>query len=186
MSRILSLWPWGLGLLAIVALVGVVLSPVAALKLAREVGQFILERGRAVVKRLREVRDWWRVAAMVLGVLCLALAFDSHNSRRTVVLVQEQCQTRIVTVEREAEQAVTAAATTRRSLQQCKARLTEEVGKAVRAQELEREATAAAAAVAAQAERDREAWQRTYRNRPPTCRAALEAMEAACPTLSDY
>lgn len=135
---------------------------------------------------LRQPRDWWRVVSVVLAVVCVGFAFSATDAKRQVVLVTQQCETRVLTIEREAEQAVTAATSTRRSLQQCQTRLTEEVGKAARAQELEREATAAAAATAAQAERDREAWQRTYRNRPATCQAALEAVEAQCSTLSDY
>lgn len=135
---------------------------------------------------LRKPRDWWRLVSACLGLVCVGFAFAVTDAKREILLVREQCETRIITVEREAQQAVTAATTTRRSLQQCQTRLTEEVGKAVRAAQLERDATAAAAAVAAQAERDREAWQQTYRNRPATCQAALEAVEAACPTLSDY
>jgi len=135
---------------------------------------------------LRQPRDWWRVVSVCLAVVCIGFAFSASDAKRQVVLVTEQCQTRVLTIEREADQAVTAATTTRRSLQQCQTRLTEEVGKATRARELEREATAAAAATAAQAERDRATWQQTYRARPATCQAALTAMEAACPTLSEY
>lgn len=135
---------------------------------------------------LRQPRDWWRAVSVCLALVCLGFAFAVTDAKREILLVREQCETRIITVERAAEQATVAASTTRRSLQQCQTRLADEVGKAVRAQQLEREATAAAAATAAQAERDLEAWRRTYRNRPATCQAALEAVEAACPTLSDY
>lgn len=185
-GKLLSLWPWGLGLLGVAILVGAILSPVAALKLAKEVGGFVLDRARAGIKRLRQVKDWWRVSAIVMALVCVAFAFAITDAKREIVLVREQCETRIVTVERQAEQAVTAANTSRAGLQQCKARLQEEVGRAARAAELERVAVAAAAAAAAQAKRDREEWQQTYRTRPANCQAALEAVEASCPTLSDY
>lgn len=135
---------------------------------------------------LRRPRDWWRFTAVCLALVCVGFSFAFTDAKREIVLVREQCNTRVVTIEREAEQAVTAAATTRQSLLHCRTRLEEEVGKAARARELEREATEAAAATAAQAKRDREAWQRTYRERPVTCQTALEAMEAACPSLEEY
>lgn len=184
--KILELWPWGLGLLGIAAVVGIVLSPVAALKLAKEIGTFLLERARAIVRRLREVEDWWRVTAVALGMLCLGFAFAFVDAEREVVLVQEQCQTRVLTIEHQVQAAVASASSTRRALQQCTTNLSTEVGKAARAEQLEREATAKAEATANRARLEREEWERTYSQKPATCQAALEAMEAACPTLSDY
>lgn len=182
----LALWPWGLGLLSMLLAVGVALSPVRALQLAREIGAFALDKARDGIKRLREVRNWWRVASLCLAMVCVGFAFAIADAKREVLLVREQCETRIVTVERQAERAVTSARSARAGLQQCKARLEEEVGRAARAAELEREATEAAARAAARAAAEREEWMRTYRDRPAGCRAALEALEAACPTIADY
>lgn len=39
---------------------------------------------------------------------------------------------------------------------------------------------------AAAAEKSAEAFNREFDNKPPSCAAALEMMEAACPTLTDY
>lgn len=157
-----------------------------ALKLARDAWELAGRALGAAGEWLRRPRDWWRVVAFVLALVCVGFAFAVADTKREILLVREQCQTRIITVERQAEKAVAAANTSRAGLQQCKARLEEEVGRAARAAELEREATEAAARVAAQAARDREDWQRTYSERPASCRAALERLEVECPTITDY
>lgn len=184
--NLLALWPWGLGLLGVLLAVGVALSPVRALQLARELGAFALDKARDGIKRLREVRNWWRVASLCLAMVCVGFAFAIADAKRQIVVVRSECQTRVVEVERQAELAIRSATSNRAALQQCKQRLEDEVGKAVEAQRMAREAKAAADATAARAEADRAAWERTYRAKPASCEAALAAMEAACPTLADF
>src|SRR5690606_12023113 len=110
-----------------------------ALKLARGAWELAGRALGAAGEWLRRPRDWWRVVAFGLALVGGGFAFAVADTKRDILLVREQCQTRIITVERQAEKAVAAANTSRAGLQQCKARLEEEVGRAARAAELERE-----------------------------------------------
>lgn len=190
MDAVLSLlkwWPWGLGALLVLAGVGAALNPVAALKLARELGGFVLEKGRAAIAWLRKPgRNWWRIGCMLLGFAFMLASFAAWDQRREVLVVTERCQAQLIEVRAEADTANAVATDNRRAVETCRTRLVEEVGRAADVARLAQEAVAKARADAKAARQSMTEWERNYSRRPPTCEAALRALEDACPTITDY
>lgn len=135
---------------------------------------------------LRKPRDWWRFTAIVAGVVCLAQAMAIMDAKREVVVVREQCAADLRVASAEAKAATALADTNAQAVRTCRTLLAQEVGNRQRVEQLARAASDAAAAANAAAQASREDWERTYQAKPPTCAAALEAMESACPTLRDY
>lgn len=129
---------------------------------------------------------WWRAAAAVLGVVCLGFAFVAMDAKREVLVVTERCNAQVATIESRARSATEAADTNRRALNTCRIQLEAEVGKRQQVERLAQAAVAAAEAQEAQAQAELTEWQRSYRRRPATCEAALQALETQCSTITDY
>jgi len=99
MTFLMAHWHWIAGGLGLLVLVGVVLSPVAALKLAKSIGESVLDAVRYAIEWSRKPHDWWRITCLWLAVAFTAAAFVAWDARQTIVVVQQECNTRVAEVQ---------------------------------------------------------------------------------------
>jgi hypothetical protein len=124
-------------------------------------------------------RNWWAVGCCICGAGFLFAASIAQDARREIVVVTQGCDLRVATETQKLERSDGA-------LTACLANAAIERAKQ---EDVNRQAAAAVEAVREAAVQDRAEfaqWMKTYRAKPATCTAALEAMEAACAGLSDY
>lgn len=151
MKFLVEHWPWFAGGFGLLVLVGVVLSPLAALKLARSLGGFVLDKLRAGIEWLRRPHHWWRIGTMTLALCFTAAAFVAWDARQTIVIVRQQCDVRVA----EAQQACTVVkANTRQIVKRVNEETAKVVARAKRDAENDRLAKAAAQAEASRLKRE--------------------------------
>lgn len=180
-------WLLGGGVVALLAAFAV-LNPLAAARLASSVSGFVLDKLRGLIQWARAAtpEQWWRAGCFAAGTAFLVASFVAWDARQTIVIVRQECAAKL-----EAERSVSAglsgiAENNRQAVQTCKATLTAEVGKRQEVERLGQAAVASAQQSEAQAERELTEWKRRYIERPKGCEAALQEVQAQCPTLSDY
>lgn len=191
MTQVLA-WLAGGGIVAAI-IAAAVLNPAAALKLASSVSGAAFGAVRGAVDWIRKDRspvEWWRLACLVLGICFTLAAFAALDARRQIVVVQAACEERVVQMGAAALADVAAVEQqvnrVRGEAQRCRQNLESEVGQRLRIEEAGRTAVAEAKREAQVAERELADWQRKYDQRPKGCDDAMKAMEAACPSITDY
>lgn len=182
---LLSLWPLALGALGIAGGAFAILNPIKALQLARDIGGFVIEKLRALVKWFREPHDWWRIGVFSLGFGFMIASFVAWDARRTIVVVQRECAQKVTEVEAKVAAVQGVAESNYQAVQQCATTLKAEVGKRQETEKLAAAAVKAAKRNEAKAEAELAAWQKRYAQRPKKCDDALAEMEKVCATVPD-
>ncbi len=200
MAWTLAHWPWlaGGGIVLLLALV--LLAPAAALRLVGELAGWAMDKVRQAVRWLRKPGNGRRA---IIGAVFLCLAVWAA----TASLSSWQRNAQIIVVTRERDDAVKARDTAvgERAAALKRAETAESQLAAYRQQERDyaaasrrqadalEEARARSSKARAEAAYWREvatkgnrAWQKAYDNRPDSCKAAIEALDAACPALRGY
>lgn len=179
-------WVYGTGgALAVGALAFAFLNPLRALALAKDIGAFFLDKGRAAVAWARKPeRNWWKIGCVSLASACAMLSWYADGQRREVVLVTRTLTAVAETEKARADGAADAATNNFAALLQCKAQLELVTGEDQKVDALNAEAVKAAQAAQAVAERRLQEWK--ARERSLDCKAALAALEDKCAAFSDY
>lgn len=180
----MTFWAILIGFLGMLG-IAVALNPLRALALAKDIGAFVLDKGRAAAAWARDpARNWWKVGCVSLGATCALLSWYADAQRREVVLVTQTLTAEVETEKTRAAGAIDAATSNFNALLQCKALLAIEVGQRQETERLNAAAVAAAERVATKARADLAEFKR--RQKTPSCAAALTELEAACSDFSDF
>lgn len=186
-SWILSFWPWVAGGGAAVAVVAfAALNPAAAIKLASAIGGFVMDALRNFVQWLRKPGSKLKAACAVLAMVAAIACLTSYqDNQRFLVVTQERAADARKFAAREAElQAVIS--TYQQQEIDFEAAVRQEAERLIEARAQSAAATAEVKRRQAAAEKSASAFKREAANKPDACKAALKALEAACPTLRDY
>lgn len=172
-------WAWvAAGIVALFG-AGLVFSPTAVLAVLGKVR-------KAASEWLRKDHDWWKIGC-ITGYVVIALLTASNASLRADVKEAKTFNSERVNALKDSlrtqEQMTKANAD---SLAECSAKLADEVGRQQDIEKERRDAMLRLREAQAQADRDLDEWRKRYAARPLKCTEALNALEAACPTLTDY
>lgn len=184
---IAGLWPWlaGGGLLVVIGVLAA-LNPVLALRVAKAIGAFVLGKLLDLFTWLREEANAYKAACLMLAVIAGYGLLSSHNARERIVLIErdraaeaQQFRTKL------AEQGALIEGYERQE-EEFARQAREAADKLKAAQDENAEALAEIAHLKEMAKRNGAAWRRVYDGRPDSCKAAIEALDAACPMLRGY
>ncbi len=186
-SWTLDFWPWLAGGGAMISVIAVAaLNPAAAVKLASATGGFVMDALRDLVQWLRKPGSKLKAACAVLAMVAAVACLSSYqDSQRFLVVTQERAADARKFAVREAE--LQAVITTYRQQEvDFEAAVRQEAERLIEARAQSAAATAEVKRRQEAAEKSASAFKREAANKPDTCKAALKALEAACPTLRDY
>lgn len=186
-SWILAFWPWVAGGGAAVAVIAfAALNPAAAIKLASAIGGFVMDALRNFVQWLRKPGSKLKAACAVLAMVAAIACLTSYqDNQRFLVVTQERAADARKFAAREAElQAVISTYQHQEIDFEAAVRL--EAERLIEARAQSAAATAEVKRRQEAAEKSASAFKREAANKPDACKAALKALEAACPTLRDY
>lgn len=186
---LLSHLPWGWlagggGLLVVGALVA--LNPVLALKLLRSIGGLLLGALRGSIEWLRKPGHWIKALCAVLAMWAGIASITAYQARQHVIVVVQRCEADKGALQLQITAREMTIAQKDQALTAIQETLEAEAAKLRDLQARNAGLKAETAAAQAAAEKSAAAYQREFDNKPATCTAALNAMEAACPSLQDY
>lgn len=186
-SWVSGLWPWLAGggiALALVAFA--VLNPPSALKLVSAISGFVIDAVRDLVQWLRRPGNKLKAVCAVLALATAIACLTSYQkNQRILVVTEERAADARKFAAREAElQAVIS--TFKQQEIDFETAVRAEATRLLEARAQSAAATAEVKRRQEAAEKSAAAFKREAANKPDTCKAALKALEAACPTLRDY
>lgn len=146
-----------------------------------------------ILDTVRDFFNWLKKPGNKLKLVCAVLAFgtaiaamQAYKAEQAIVVFQLQCEADKTGLQSTIAARDLTITEKNQALSKIEANLKAEAAKLLELQSQNAALEAENKRKAAAAEKSAAAFQREYANKPPTCTAALEMMEAACPTLRDY
>lgn len=178
--------PWILSFGGIAVLAGLIaLNPVLALKLAKDIGAFFLEKARAFAKWARDPnRNWWKIGCMSFAAAFGIAAFYARDQQKEVIFVTETLTQEIHTCRLASAEIETKATNHYNNLLTCQGLMAKMAGEDQDTDAINAAAVARAEAAQRKAEQELKDWKN--RHRTAECKDALKVLEEKCATFSDY
>lgn len=188
MKSLFSGWmAWlGLGGLAAVVIALVVMNPVAALRLVKAIGGFFIDAARWFFEWLRKPGSWVKVLLAGLALWAAIASLTAYQKGQKIIVITNTYETKIAAKDLRIGELVSATEAYRKQEQDFARIARKNTERLDAARKLSVDALAEVATLQAQAEASSAGWRREYGKRPDTCKAALEALDTACPALEGY
>ena len=180
-------WGWlagGGGLLLVGALVA--LNPLLALKLLRSLGGLLLAA-------LRDGLEWLRKPGHKIKALCAVLALwagiaslTAYRANQKVIVFVQRCEAEKGALQVQIDAKNLTITQKEQALADIQSTLDAEAAKLRDLQARNAGLKAQTEAAQERAAKSEAAFQREFDRKPATCTAALNALQAACPTLEGY
>lgn len=193
-------WGWvvaavaGLVMLAVVA--GLALNAAATLRLLREFVGFFVDKFAAFWRWMRKPGSARRLALWVVAIVGVTAVFIAYQANQTIVVVtrerdtlrteRDTARTDLKTASKRAQTAEEQLAGFKQQEEDFASASREQALALATAREQSSKARADAAYWRKVAMKSNASWPKAYENRSDACRAATEALTAACPTLKGY
>lgn len=188
MKDLFSGWmAWlGLGGIAAVVIALVVMNPVAALRLVKAIGGFFIDAARWFFEWLRKPGSWIKLVIGALALWAAIASLNAYQKGQTIVVITKQHETELAAKDLRIGELVTATEAYRKQEQDFARIARKNTERLDAARKQSEAALAEIATLQAKAEASSAGWRREYAKRPDTCKAALEALDTACPAIGGY